>query len=82
MTTMSRLENATDRQVQDLLRKTDFVTLAVSLLGASEAARKRVFGNLSAAASSRLDQAIRAYEKLDARELLIQTSADRLDSLL
>ncbi len=82
MTTMSRLESATDRQVQDLLRKTDFVTLAVSLLGASEAARKRVFGNLSANAASILDQTVRVYERLDARELLIRTSADRLESLL
>lgn len=82
MTTMSRLEHATDRQVQDWLRKTDPVTLAVSLLGASQAARNRVFGNLSANAASRLDQSIRAYEKLDARELLIQTNADRLEALL
>lgn len=82
MTTMSRLELATDRQVQDWLRKTDFVTLAIGLVGASDAARKRVFGNLSANAASMLDRTVRTYQKLDAKELLIQASADRLESLL
>ncbi len=82
MASMSRLEHAEDRQVQEWLRKADPVTLAVGLLGASEAAKRRVFGNLSATAASRLEQTIRAYENLDARELLIRTSADRLESLL
>ena len=82
MTSMTILDSLDDRQIQDWLRKIDFTTLAVALLGAPETVKNRVFRNLSKKASEILARTIRCYELLDAKKLLIQTSADRLEALI
>ena len=82
MTSMTRLDSLDDRQIQDWLRKVDFTTLAVALLGAPDTVKNRVYRNLSKKASEILTRTMRSYELLDAKKLLIQTSADRLEALI
>ena len=82
MNLMTRIDSLNDRQIQDWLRKVDFTTLAIALLGAPDTVKNRVFSNLSKNASEVLTQIIRSYEILDAKQLLIQTSADRLEALI
>ncbi|MBN1458785.1 MAG: hypothetical protein JXA57_04565 [Armatimonadetes bacterium] len=82
MASLERLEALDERQIQDWLRKVDFTTLAVALLGASDTARGKVVGNLSKNARAALEQTLCRYGSMDARELLIQTSMDRLEALI
>ena len=80
MASLEKLETLNERQIQDWLRNVDFTTLAVALLGASDSVRGKVLGNLSKNASAALDQIMRRYGSLDAKELVIQSSADRLET--
>lgn len=82
MASLERLETLNERQIQDWLRKVDFTTLAVALLGVSDSVKGKVLGNLSKNASATLDQIMRRYGSLNAKELVIQSSADRLETLI
>ena len=82
MEALEKLRSLTDREVQDWLRKVDMATLAVALVGADVSVRSKVLQNLSGYACDYLEKTIQRYESLQARELLIQSSADRLVGLL
>jgi len=82
MEALERIGSSSDREIQDWLRKVDMTTLAVALLGASTAVRNKVLQNLSRNAGDYLEKTIKRYESLQSRELLIQSSADRLHSLM
>jgi flagellar motor switch protein FliG len=79
---MEILKSLDDRQIQEWLRRVDFATLAAALLAAPNDVRNQVFQNLSKKASEVLASTIRRYELLDAKALVIQMSADRLESLV
>jgi len=79
---LEKLETLNERQIQDWLRNVDFTTLAVALLGVSDSVRGKVLSNLSKNASAALNQIMRRYGSLDAKELVIQSSADRLETLI
>jgi len=82
MEALERIGSSSDREVQDWLRKVDMATLAVALLGADMTARSKVLQNLSRNAGDYLKKTIQRYESLQSRDLLIQSSADRLQGLL
>jgi len=82
MEALERIGSSSHREIQDWLRKVDMTTLAVALLGASTAVRNKVLQNLSRNAGDYLEKTIKRYESLQSRELLIQSSADRLHSLM
>lgn len=82
MASLERLETLNERQIQDWLRKVDFTTLAVALLGVSDSVKGKVLGNLSKNACAALDQTMRRYGSLDAKNLVIQSSVDRLETLI
>ena len=82
MSILERLESMSDREIQDWLRKVDFTTLALALLGVSDSIRNLVHRNLSNRASDILKQTIQTYGSMDAKQLLIQTSADKLQTLI
>jgi flagellar motor switch protein FliG len=82
MEALERIGSLSDREIQDWLRKVDMVTLAVALVGAEIGVRHKVLQNLSRNAGDYLEKTIRRYEPLQSRELLIQSSADRLQSLM
>jgi flagellar motor switch protein FliG len=82
MEALERIGSSSHREIQDWLRKVDMTTLAVALLGASTAVRNKVLQNLSRNAGDYLEKTIKRYESLQSRELLIQSSADRLQSLM
>jgi flagellar motor switch protein FliG len=78
---LERLETLNERQIQDWLRKVDLTTPAVALLGVSDSVKEKVLGNLSKNASTALDQIMCKYGSLDAKELVIQSRVDRLETL-
>ncbi len=82
MSTLTRLVPLSDREVQDWLRKIEFTSLAVALLGSPDSVKEQVFRNLSNRATEILKQTIHSYESLDAKQLMIQTNSDRLQALL
>ena len=82
MKTLEQIGSLNDREIQDWLRKVDMTTLAVSLLGADMGVKSKVLQNLSRNAGDYLEKTIRRYESLQPKELLIQSSADRLQSLM
>jgi len=79
---MEKLKSLDDQQIQEWLRKIDPTTLAAALVAASDTVRKRVYRNLSTNAAGVLARTVRGYELLDAKELVIQMAADRLEALL
>jgi len=81
METLEKIGALSDRDIQDWLRKVDMATLAIALLGADTAIRGKVLQNLSRYGRDYLEKTIQRYESLQSRDLLIQSSADRLQSL-
>lgn len=82
MEALERIGSSSDREIQDWLRKVDMTTLAIALLGAGAVVRSKVSQNLSRYARDYLETTNRRYESLQPRELLIQSSADRLQGLM
>lgn len=82
MEALERIRSLSDREIQDWLRKVDMATLAVALVGAGMGVRRKVTQNLSRNAGDYLKKTIQRYEALQSRDLLIQSSADRLQSLM
>jgi len=82
MEALKQIGSSSDREIQDWLRKVDMTTLAVALLGADMAVRSKVLQNLSHNAGDNLEKTILRYESLQSKELLIQSTADRLQNLL
>jgi flagellar motor switch protein FliG len=82
MTTLLKLESMGDREIQSWLRKVPPFALAVALIGARPASKDRVLKNMSDRASRMLSESVRRYSAMDAKELLIQKSADELEALM
>jgi flagellar motor switch protein FliG len=81
MRTLASLESMNDNEIQNWLRKVDPTALAIALLGSDDVVRDCVFRNMSKRAAALMGEDIGRYVKMDARELIIQANASRLEAL-
>lgn len=71
-----------DKDIQLMLRRLDISTLAVAMLSAAEEIKNKVNANLSEETKKILRDKIEEFEKLDAKQLIIEMQKGNINCIL
>ncbi|HOV46212.1 MAG: hypothetical protein KBG82_08280 [Spirochaetes bacterium] len=76
--TFENIPNMSDLDIQLMLRNVDITTLAISLAGANEDIKNKIFKNLSRNAYEMIVQRVKNIEENDAKNILIEMNRAKL----
>ena len=80
--TFENISQLDDKEIQLMLRKLDVSTLAVALLSSNEEIRDKVYANLSLEIQKILTDKIKEFDKLDAKQLIIEMQKCNINCIL
>jgi len=76
--TFENIPNMSDLDIQLMLRNIDATTLAISLAGANDDIKNKIFNNLSKNAYEVIIQKIKNIEENDVKNILIEMNREKL----
>lgn len=80
--TFENISKMDNKEIQQMLRKLDISTLAAALLTADIEIKEKVYANLSEKTQNILDNKIEEFQKLDAKQLIIEMQKSRINCIL
>lgn len=78
----SNLKEMEDVEIQEMLKKIDMTTLAISLVNSDEVTREKVYKNLSKNAFTLICELVNSYSNMDAKQLIIEMHRARINNAL
>ena len=68
-----------DRDVIEMLKRTDVLTMAIALVGADKATKQKIHKNMSKRASELFTKEVAKYAAMDAKQLIVEMHRARIN---
>ena len=80
--TFNNISQMEDIEIQQMLKKIDVTTLAISLVNADDNTKDKVFRNLSKKAQDTINELIENFATMDTKQLIIEMHRTRVNNIL
>lgn len=80
--TFDNISEMEDVEIQEMLKRIDITSLAISLVNADDNTKEKVFKNLSKRAYETINEMIEKFSAMDTKQLIIEMHRARVDNIL